>query len=435
MHITRWIPRLLLLAYLIAPAGRADEPPLVRPMTIPTLSTAGVAENLKAAGGEALLLIRDGRPVALLQEQDGLFELRWPGWVDSQLADQAFVIAGDAAARLMPRWPRDAPLVGHVESLSPGQRAWIDSGRRAGIREGDVWWQRRGGQPVARYDVVAVTDASCFCRVTALAGGFVGHSGDAVELWPAPGARRDGRASSAVAYVANSSSGSTIWVAAPPWAETSADAQVEFFHADRYIGSGTVERRDVRFWYVRPLDAGAAFAAGVGDAARIRTSAEVRARQFDAHVVARHPEGWLINAGENDGLHIGDVAAWLRQGENRGELEVTKLQPAHAVVRPRSESALEPAIGDAAGFGEKSAAAVEVGKVTDAPHPRIVLANIDEHASVEFWILRRGDELVGLALDVTPIGPQHVLYVLPETATRAIALGDRVVGPANAALP
>lgn len=426
MHITRWIPRLLLLAYLIAPAGRADEPPLVRPMTIPTLSTAGVAENLKAAGGEALLLIRDGRPVALLQEQDGLFELRWPGWVDSQLADQAFVIAGDAAARLMPRWPRDAPLVGHVESLSPGQRAWIDSGRRAGIREGDVWWQRRGGQPVARYDVVAVTDASCFCRVTALAGGFVGHSGDAVELWPAPGARRDGRASSAVAYVANSSSGSTIWVAAPPWAETSADAQVEFFHADRYIGSGTVERRDVRFWYVRPLDAGAAFAAGVGDAARIRTSAEVRARQFDAHVVARHPEGFLINSGENDGLHVGDRALWARGAATLGELEVTKLQPAHAVVRVAGGGA-EALLGDLARFGAAAQPNAASGAVTEVPHPQLAIARtMSGQFTPPVFELRRKNEFIGLMLEITRVGDQQLLYLIPESSTRALEIGDAV---------
>lgn len=423
--------QLVTLALLSAPGAlpaRATDAPVQR-ITPPAVSSSGVAADLAAAAGQVLVLSDGPLPVGLLVEREGQFELRWPAWWESRTAADAFLIGGDVAAQIVADWPGDAALTGRVVSSSPGQRVWIDRGARAGIRAGDWWWQRLHGQPVARYEVVHAGESESFCRFAPLADKFQPATGSLIELWPVPGERNAGIVRSAVAFISPSASGAIVWIAAPPWADVPAEPQVEFLRGATYLGCGLVERRDARFWYVRPLDTGAAFAPSVGDTARIRSSADIRTRRFAARVIARQADGFLINAGEQDGLRVGDRAVWQRGDVPLGEFEVRRLQAAHGVVKLSGAAAEAPEPGDIARFSDAPEPDEQLGLVSDAPYPRLVVAKLapGNTSPLRLCALRRGDATIGLALALARVDDAALLYVIPESASAAPQRGDRIL--------
>ena len=253
---------------------------------------------------------------------------------------RAWLVPPDLTARLRSRWPLNAQLYTVIDSVGPGaQSVWMAGGANLGVRVGESWWLRRGGQPIARFDVRLVQADLSHCRVQPLVSDLPPLKGRAVALWPAPEWKRTGRARSAVSFVEVEAALRSIWVPAPPAVDAPAQPSIDFYRDGRFVGCGVVERRDARFWYVRRLTTTAGYAIRVGDEAVVRTRADIAARRFIARVFEATADGLLINAGENDGLAPGAELTVRRAGRVVGRVSVQRVQREYAVVRPLAGAA------------------------------------------------------------------------------------------------
>jgi len=247
---------------------------------------------------------------------------------------RAWLVQPDVVAACRAAWPAAGALKTSVESVGPGgATAWLVSGTNQGIGRGDRWLLRLKGQPVAAFDVRTVAADVCFCSVVPLAAEVRLAVGDRVQLWPSPGERRSGTASSAVAYVETKDGKPRVWIAAPRGVACPPEAHVDFFSGGVYLAGGNIERGDERFWYVTLVDTATAAAVRVGDHAVIRTDEDIRRRRFVARVFNQTAEGWLISAGEIDGLATGQSGTAWRDGSVVGQVTVRRVQRSYAVVQ------------------------------------------------------------------------------------------------------
>jgi hypothetical protein len=230
-------------------------------------------------------------------------------------------------------WPIEAELRAEIDAVGlAAHSVWLDAGSDHGVAIGDCWWQRIKGQPVARYEVRVAGRDVCHCRVVSLVAGWRPKVSEVVALWPAPGRQRTGRAVTAVSFVETKGDSQSVWVAAHPGLDAPPEPRLDFHRDGAYVGSGVVERREARFWYVRTLPAAGRDAVRVGDDAVIRTSADIRQRRFTARVFEQTAAGGLINAGEMDGLSVGDVGTVYRDGQQVGRVTLTRVQHDYSVA-------------------------------------------------------------------------------------------------------
>jgi hypothetical protein len=295
-----------------------------------------------------------GGRVILAQENE---PLGWLDWMDgpedggtfissadldfemTPAALRAWVIGPELAAHLRYAWPLGAELHARLDTVGLADRdAWIDAGASLGIRVGDCWWRRAAGQPVTRYDVRWVGSDLSYCRAVPLAADSRPRTGEPVTLWPAPGLQRTGGVIGAVSFVESGEDSQVVWVAGPPHVAAPPEPRLDFQRDGEYLGSGIAERRDARFWYVRILPGTAVAEIRVGDDAVVRTAADIRARRISARVFEVTPTGALLNAGEIDGLSVGDVGAVWRAGRLVGRVQLMKVQRGYSMARLFGES-------------------------------------------------------------------------------------------------
>lgn len=292
------------------------------------------------ATGGRLAVFHAGEPLGWFEEFPGGGDQRM--FVSRQVTDlhmeatltRAWLVAPDLVAHCRTTWPPDGQIQARIETIGLANASvWIAAGANHGVTPGDSWWCRVAGQPVARYDVRWTAGDVCHCRAVSLVADWQPRRGQIVSLWPAPGLEGAGQASTAVSFVETRESDQLVWVAAPTKVDTPAEARVDFHRGGSYVGSGVVERRDARFWYVRTLPAAGSGPIGIGDDAVIRTVADIRQRRIFARVFEVKPTGGLINAGEIDGLSVGDVGAVYRAGSRVGLVRLTKVQRGYSVVQ------------------------------------------------------------------------------------------------------
>jgi len=257
-----------------------------------------------------------------------------PGSAAARANDlRAWRVRSDLPAALAKSWPAGAPLLAAVESVGPGgESVWISAGSRAGVQSGQSWWRRVNGQPMLRFDVRFVAAGLCYCRSVPLAVGVAPHAGDAVALWPGPGDERDGRFASAVSLVDTTQADPLVWIAMPRRAPTSREPRFDFFRNGTYIGHGVAERNSDAFWYTRVLGPACSGPVHVGDDAVPRTLADVAAGRITGRVFAQSAEGWLVTAGESDGVRVLQQATLVRGGAVLGLVEVRRVQNAYCTI-------------------------------------------------------------------------------------------------------
>ncbi|MBI5865783.1 MAG: hypothetical protein HZB38_15025 [Planctomycetes bacterium] len=246
---------------------------------------------------------------------------------------RAWLVPRDLVRRLRPEWPTGAPLLTTIENVGPGgESAWIRAGELQGVNKGQSWWRRVNGQPMYRLDVRYSGPDVSFCRVLRLAAEVRPAVEDAVALWPGPGEIREGRLSSAVSQIDTKQADPIVWVAKPPQPPCPSDARFDFYRNGRYVGYGVTERSDARFWYARLLAQACAGPLQVGDDAVVRTFADAASARSRGHVFASTQEGWLVTAGETDGVAAGMPAVVLRNGSPIGTVEIRRVQNAYCIV-------------------------------------------------------------------------------------------------------
>jgi hypothetical protein len=299
------------------------------------------APAVHPSDGRRLLLARGIQPLGLLDADasgpagEAWFRLRRPLPAGARAGDlRGWLIAPNLARELRPSWPVEFPILARIDSVGPGQRCvWIAAGRRDGIIDGDGWWLRRDGQPFARFDIRLLDDDLCFCGVTPLVADVRLAAADVAETWPAPADGRTGALRSAVSFERSRDGAQEVWIAAPPGADRPVDRPVDFFRRGAYVGHGVVERGDGRFLYIRSLPAAGGGPIEVGDDAVIRGRGAVRRGALPARVFQISGGELFINAGEFDGLALGDRGAVWRDGRSIVDVQVVDVESGHARVR------------------------------------------------------------------------------------------------------
>lgn len=381
----------------------------------------------------------------------------WRGWI----------LPPDVLGTLVDHWPASADLQAEIDSVGPGGASvWVRAGSNQGVRAGDHWWLRVGGQPAASFDVRHVAADVCFCGVTQLARDMALSPGRVVALWPGPGQRRSGRATSAVAFLEERGSGTRVWIAAPVGADCPPEPHVEFYRGGRYVGHGLVEQRDERFWFARllptaadvtersgvnaraispasipatqtvptspPAPAVAPPRLCVGDDVVIRTQADIEARRFVARVFDLAPAGALITAGEADQLATGDVLTAYRNGAEIGRVAVRMVQRSYAAVGPPDSEvapAFELRVGDELRVGPLPPPPVVVGSVHQVTGESLFTARLTSAAPPPGTPLsvRAAGRTVGVALLLATSGGEAGGIVLPSSQTRPLAPGMQLI--------
>ena len=376
------------------------------------------------ATGSALIVLRDGLPLAVVRESRGELLSDVSG---APVATEGLYVSPASLGEVAAELPHPLGVVGEIDAVEPGGRnVWVSVGSAFGVRPGNRFWQREAGQPVARFETLFADSAVALARCVPLAAGYRPRPGARLELWPSPADRRDGRLRSAVTFVPTGAGGQ-VWLAAPSGAECPAEPQIDFFRAGRFLGNGTLERADERFWYVRPLAASFPVGLQVGDDAEIRTLADVEARRFRARVFSSSAGGALINAGEVDGLETGMAAYAWRADQPLGAVTIGRVETSFSVVEAAGLALL-----DEIRFGTVGAQPPRerVGVVERAESAELVMARM-----VDSWsgsleqrlLLERDGRLVGVALCAGAADGRGVFFCPREYQSVQAAPGDWLV--------
>lgn len=244
-----------------------------------------------------------------------------------------------------------------INSVGPGnQTAWLNAGALDGCRVGDTWWMRINGQPAARFETLLVAPTRSFARVTLLAADVPMRPSGRVAVWPSPHDERSGRMRSALARLESHEGMQVAWAARPPGPALPRDTHVEFKRRGETLALGMLERSDELFSYVRvvallpPVLSSPASPVGlelqVGTALEFRTQADVREGRFLPRVFRMDSGRWLINAGEPEGLKLGESGVVSRNGQRVGTAHVERVQSGYSIIRP-DHPEVQLLIGDA----------------------------------------------------------------------------------------
>lgn len=362
-------------------------------------------------------------------------------WVSGPLttapsgAVRVFAVARDAVARLAPHWPADAELVATVETVGPAaSSAWLSLGQEAGVTAGATFWRRANGQPIARFDVVFADRTLSYARVTPLVAPLAMAAGDEVTRWPRPSAERAGQAISAVSQLDTAGGRQLAWIAAPRQPRCAEDARVDFFRHGAHVGSGALEWLGVRFWHVRLGLHGERVDVQIGDDAHIRTDQDIQRRSFSARVFEQSMEGFLIDAGEADGIRVGEIAAVFRRGERLGQARIRKVQTAYAAIDPVGPGGAALEIGDEVRFSPIGPARVTIGSIEEIFGEGLFRARLSQPdwsgAAVAVQSVDRsggegeGGGVLGVAVLAHREGEAALGFVVPASRTGAIEVGS-----------
>lgn len=449
------IPARIIAAIAFSQPAGADPLPAIRPVPVQILRDAPALVEIalpEAAAGARILLADNSVP------------LGWAMAVQSPANSARFAsdasLSGDTRDRLR-AWivnsryfnelqivnSLDTGLWATVDSVGPGgATAWLSIGSDFGVAVGDRFWLRERGQPLSRLDVRLVDANLCHCRVLRLATGAQLSTGNRVASWTGLGSRRNERSTSAVCFAEGTADAPLIWVAAPPPVPTPDEPRVDFYREARYVGFGIVERRDARFWYVRPLASACLESIRVGDDAIVRTLADVRAQSYSARVFAQTSEGSLITAGEPDGVRVGQVGLLVRGGVPVGRVEVKRAHGGYATcVRMTEHKEVGPSTLVAEVENDRGATIAMLDEVRFGPIRDVcetmgivtVVVGVDLFAA-ELGVgenlpcprtlgVRQNGRVVGMAVLVSAEGGRGIGFVVPETMGVPLAPGAELV--------
>lgn len=346
-------------------------------------------------------------------------------------AVSAWLVPGDLTARLLPYWPARAALTARISAVGPGGRSvWLDAGSDAGLAPQQTFWLRIGGQPVGRFDVVLVERRIAFCRVVPLVDDMRLAAGQRAERWPAPGEERRGEARTAVVFTESAEGRQIVWAPAPRGVAIPAEPRLDLFRDGLYVGHAIVERRDDRFWFARTLPPAEPDSVRVGDIAQVRTQAVIDRRAFPAHITHITGEGFLINAGEADGLAVGDSAEVFRGPRRLGRVQVRKVQTTYAAVAlSGDEPAAALQAGDVVRFATRPAPPTPVGALLEITSDQLFLAQSDPNHPIPLQAplaVRLGGRTIGVAIAVAQRGDACVGFILEHSITQPAETGAQL---------
>jgi len=422
--------------------------------------------------GTELIVFKGVEPVAIgsfvgASEGESTFHLRD---VDANISHKnnlrAWLLPHDLIAAVRSAWPVGAGLLTEIDSVGPSDHSvWIRAGEDFGLQAGDTCLVKIGRQPAARIDLRFIGPDVSYGCVTPLVADLKLASGMQAALWPAPGEARTGRATSIVSFVQKAGRDVQVWVPVVPRVSCPGEPHLDYFRGDRLIGSGVVTRQDDRFWYASFRAAPSSRAPGawrettqpsssldvnppvastpvtspavevlpqVGDDVVVRTDADLERQRFVAQVFELTAGGALLDAGENDGLVVGQEGKVHREGAVVGRIEVVRAQPTYSVIVSRAkdrESAVELRLGDEVRFGPPPPAPTEVGQIVRVTARSLItvrLAVAQPPLGTPLAVRARG-QTAGVALLVVAEDGLAGGFMIPASITIPPAAGMELV--------
>lgn len=282
-------------------------------------------------GGMALgdlFWILDGSEVVA----DGVIYLLTDRGAAGRLSAGARPIPGDARvivlcaaglADVAKRLPPEATIRGRVVSLPPGRAsAWLDIGRRAGLRSEDgilVFRSSRGRRiPIARGQVKELDDDTALVVMDPLVSNTVVEAGDGVELWPWPADRRSGSLSSVIIAVEQGAEGLEVRLVGTQRDGLVVEQLVDLFRGGRYVGTAGITQLSRPLSRARMMESATATRPESGDRAVVRAPLTGGAKPIRAPVFKVEGEVCLLATGEVDGVSVGDKFVVRTAGASRG---------------------------------------------------------------------------------------------------------------------
>ena len=238
--------------------------------------------------------------------------------------------------------PEGVTLRGRLVRLPPGRRtAWLDLGARAGLRVGDMLLVSRNGIPIARGHVVIVEDQTALASLRPVVGNALPQADDAVELWPAPAERRQGRLNSIVLEVRQDRDGPLIRFVGSSADGLVAGRLVDLYRRDAYVGVAVITDVLDPISVAQMIESASARPAGEGDVAVVRPAPPDQPIRAAIFKVAG-ADYCLFAAGEGDGVQVGEKFAVYRSDpedpsrrQEVAELTVDAVKFYHSVAAVR----------------------------------------------------------------------------------------------------
>ena len=178
-------------------------------------------------------------------------------------------------------------------------------------------------------------------------------------------------------------------------------------------------------------DASPPEAIAVGDEAVVRTSADIQQKRFVAHVFESSPEAVLVDAGEADGLTLGQTVLLTRDGARLGEVRVERVQRGYSVVRCVGSWVGErPAPGDAMHVGPPPADPVAVAEITAVTDKLLFAASLASKSPPPMLTplaISSGGRTVGVAVLLAREGSLVCGLALEPSLSTPLRPGDRLL--------
>ncbi|UCD27735.1 MAG: hypothetical protein JSV03_11585 [Planctomycetota bacterium] len=271
-----------------------------------------MGQNTGVSVGDHFWLSDDTNTVAFgsilfVTESDSVGRL-YDAQVNVAAGDKAILLREQTVSVLRDGIPEGVTIQGLVLRDLPWRRmAWLDIGRKAGLKPDDTVLVRRKGIPIARGLVKILKKDSSLISLSPLVGNALPQIGDSAELWPSPADSRWGRINSAVLEVKPGTECALITIVGTKEDGLSQGRLVDLFRADRYVGVATLEAISNPLSFARIIEASSAMLPAEGDLALVRSTPELKSRPLSAAIFRIEGNYCLLAAGEVDGVQVGDV--------------------------------------------------------------------------------------------------------------------------------
>jgi len=260
----------------------------------------------------------------------------------------AVVLVGASLTALRRQVSSDVALRSRVARVPPARRtAWLDFGRRSGLREGDPVVIRRLNLPISRGQLEIVEEEVSLAELQPLVGNALPEPGDEAEIWPPPGVDLEVRLNSTILDVERSGEGAVI-----TFVGTAADGLVEnrlvdIFRKGQFLGVAATREVYEPLSRALVMDPATRGMPEVGDTVLVRLRPGQPPKPLTAVVFKVAGDYCLIAAGESDGVQQNEkfVVRGPIPGGMGGMREVAELT-IEAVKVDYSGARIRPLVAD-----------------------------------------------------------------------------------------
>jgi len=244
----------------------------------------------------------------------------------AQRPDGAVVVSRSLPGVCRVALPPDTTVWAAVEQIAPGHRtAWLNRGRNAGLRLEDGLLVLRDPTPIARAEVVEVSDENALVRLQPITSDLRVRPGDPARLWPSPAEHREGVLHAPVLLVEQEGSAQSVWLAGGTADGLTTDRQVELLRGGTYVATAVIDRAGEAVARAATIDAYVHRKAQVGDSALLLDPRGDHP-QAGGRVFRIEGNYCLVSIGEDSGVRRDQLLYVVRDRQVVGVLKIKTVK-------------------------------------------------------------------------------------------------------------